>query len=176
MLTSHISGEGRKMISSYQVIIRLDTKKFSEISECQWSIRLKSEVWVVMCWSQIAPFTAVKMLNKQTNKQTKKTRERERERTSAKTILTSNSSSINPVPISPLVKHPLILSLSKLVSQRPTAIREKQLLMQQGPLQAHVPCQSQCVVSLKILHPPVSPFWENHSVLSNETTAVMLQV
>lgn len=59
------------MIGSYQVIIRLDTKKFSEISECQWSIRLKSEVWVVMCWGQIAPFTAVKIANK---------RERERKR------------------------------------------------------------------------------------------------
>lgn len=34
MFTSHISGKERKIIDSYQVIIRLDAKKLSEISEC----------------------------------------------------------------------------------------------------------------------------------------------
>ena len=49
-----------------------------------------------MCWGQIAPFTAVKIANK-------REREREREGTLAKTIVTSNSGSTYPVPISPLI-------------------------------------------------------------------------
>lgn len=97
----------RKMIGSYQVIIRLDTEEFSEVPEGQWSIGLKPEVWVMVCWGEIATFTAVQ------------SERRHRERTLAKTIPASNSSSISPG---------LILSLGKTntlcswVSQWPMAL------------------------------------------------------
>jgi hypothetical protein len=54
----------RKMIGSYQVIIGLDTKEFSEVPEGQRCVGLKPEVWVVMCWGQVAPFTAVQISTK----------------------------------------------------------------------------------------------------------------
>jgi len=53
-----------KTASSYQVIIRLDTKKFSEIAEGKRCIRLKSEVRVMMSRREIAPFTENKNKNK----------------------------------------------------------------------------------------------------------------
>jgi len=54
----------RKTASSYQVIIRLDTKKLSEISEGKRCIRLKSEVRVMMSRGEIAPFTVNKNKNR----------------------------------------------------------------------------------------------------------------
>lgn len=97
----------RKMIGSYQVIIRLDTEEFAEVPEGQWSIGLKPEVWVVMRRGEIATFTAVQ------------SERRHRERALANSIPASNSSSISPE---------LILSLGKTntlcswVSQWPMAL------------------------------------------------------
>lgn len=59
----------RKMIGSYQVIIRLDPKEFSEVPEGQWSVGLKPEVWVVMSRGQIAAFTAVQRATEETEKE-----------------------------------------------------------------------------------------------------------
>lgn len=97
----------RKMIGSYQVIIRLDTEEFAEVPEGQGSIGLKPEVWVVMRWGEIATFTAVQ------------SKRRHRERILANSILASNSSSISTGLILSLEKTNTLCSW---VSQWPMAL------------------------------------------------------
>lgn len=42
----------------YQVIIWLDPEQLAEVAESQWCVRLETEVWIMMCWSQVASLTA----------------------------------------------------------------------------------------------------------------------
>lgn len=42
----------------YQVIIWLDPEQLAEVAESQWCVRLETEVWIMMRWSQVASLTA----------------------------------------------------------------------------------------------------------------------
>lgn len=42
----------------YQVIIWLDPEQLPEVTESKWRVRLETEVWIMVRWSQVASLTA----------------------------------------------------------------------------------------------------------------------
>jgi len=41
-----------------QIVVWLDAKQLPEVAEGQRRVRLQTEIWVVMCWGQVAALTA----------------------------------------------------------------------------------------------------------------------
>lgn len=52
-------------MKSYQVVIRPDTKQFSEVAEGHRSVCFEAEVWEMVGWSEVAAFTRVQSIRGQ---------------------------------------------------------------------------------------------------------------
>jgi len=46
-----------RLVQTYQEVIWLDAKQFTEVSKCDRCVRLEAEITVMMCWRQSASFT-----------------------------------------------------------------------------------------------------------------------
>lgn len=53
-----INKKKKSKIAFYQVIIWLDPEQLPEVTESQWCVRLETEVWIMVRWSQVASLTA----------------------------------------------------------------------------------------------------------------------
>lgn len=44
-------------VHTNQIVVRFDAKQLSEVAKGQRSVCLQTEIWEVMCWSQVAALT-----------------------------------------------------------------------------------------------------------------------